>query len=72
MDKLLKDLHYISVGIAEARLKLNELKGTEDMFHNTELCLMGANSNIETAIGELYQIKEENKLKQSMVKEKHE
>ena len=70
MDKLLRDLHYLSIGIAEARLELADMKMQKEEtweFDNAALALMGANANIETVIDNLYRISEERKLQ----KEKH-
>ena len=66
INKLLKDLHYLSIGIAEARLTLADIKensGEKCEFDNVALTLFGANTNIETAIDNLYRIAEGRKLR---------
>ena len=70
MNKLIKKLHYISLDIAEARLNLNDTKGTYEVLQNVDMCLLSATQSIESAIGVLFEVKEKHNENDNSNKEK--
>lgn len=60
INKLLKELHYISINIAEARCKMADMEKQypDKAWKNVALALLGANTNTETAIAEIHLILE--------------